>query len=82
MVHGRIHTIELSLHLVHFCRCNLNPCFDSHRLANLCKKFIQLKQVSFLLENRFTGQLNQHIISTFTKSFATPFWLCGPFNCV
>jgi hypothetical protein len=68
----------LFLFTCNICDGYINFCFDGHRLATLCGKLSQLQSLSFVVELRLINKPNNDIISEFTKTFCTPFWVNGP----
>ncbi len=81
LVEKFINTLEvLSLFAVHLSDGDLNLCFDGHRLSILCGKLSQLRKLSFVVDVYLIEKPKNDLISRFTKTFCTPFWLNGPLD--
>jgi hypothetical protein len=77
------YTLEVFfLSIIHNRDNDFNFCFDGHRLATLCSKLSQLRRLSFTIEIKLIEKPKNDLISKFTKSFSTSFWLNGPLGTV
>ncbi|CAF1368399.1 unnamed protein product [Adineta ricciae] len=73
---------KFSLFLIHYCRGDIDMCFNGCRLATLCKKLSRLQSIHFAIHIPLMERATHQILCGFIQAFRTPFWLDGPLGCI
>ncbi|CAF0813267.1 unnamed protein product [Adineta steineri] len=69
---------EFSLYLTHYCKGEVDICFNGYHLTTLCNKLSRLRSLHFTIQIPFLEHPDSEILAHFIAAFRTPFWLDGP----